>query len=765
MIWRFILLISCFIGFLSITLESSAYTFTPGTSIAMTGASSDVRFDVRESLFASGIVDKYPTLTTSTQTFSGAFYLSGAGWVLFNTWSYQVNFDCGTQSLSLLTTPCTLSGTAWGEMVGDVIFQDRKVSFDPKTALLSGTMSTYVGDYSLSGIILPLIPAGFTEWKTVSANHEATLTISGSSRYYGLGSWKFSFTPNGYTEKSYSSPFTSIDLSHASGYTVDITDQNGSITTITDFKVVPWVPSTNLYTSSTTIHKDFCTTFPIDSLCPDGAALEPMSLTPNGPSHIANGADYYNFRLRIRDQYGNATSGGDIKIVYTDTVDNIQAPIDDYGNYYSEHCFLCSATIWSWSFNNLYGTYELDTQILWDITYGFASIAPTDVTNSLSLSGILYTDLLWFTTEISTLDMKVSLEFEPWYSSSLSVVWDITVGAPVGFSGSLSHVSPLSTPTASSIYHILIGDNFMASFADFSGSSISCKKYFQSSWMNECNWSDLWLTSPVVISTSGSSFTGIYTPHTPDPLLEPVTYKSYITYETGGVRVMYASTGSSLWSAKYGTSALLVLGQNNVWNQYNGVKSSSKYDIWNTIHKTVTLLSRNRTTFNDVDYSISSWNISVNSGSFTNKRSIIVIGADITITGNITQKDHPLSIIALTDANGNGGNIHIDSSVTDIESSLFAEHSVFSSGSAQLYIHGSLISANTTGDTLARICPYYVTSCVDPAKYDLEKIRPTFDPAKSAKSLSTTATTHPWVALIIEYDGRMLRDPPPGLSK
>ncbi len=68
-------------------------------------------------------------------------------------------------------------------MIGDVIFENGKVQFDPNTALLSGTMATYMGDYSLSGVMLPLLPAEFTEGTGVVANHQATLTISGANRY------------------------------------------------------------------------------------------------------------------------------------------------------------------------------------------------------------------------------------------------------------------------------------------------------------------------------------------------------------------------------------------------------------------------------------------------------------------------------------------------------------------------------------------------------------------------------------------------------
>lgn len=97
--------------------------------------------------------------------------------MLFDTGSYRVDFNC-SQSLSSLTTPCTLSGTAWGEMIGDVIFEDGKIQFDPYTALLSGTMSTYVGDYSLSGIILPLLSAEFSEGTGSLADHAQILSIS-----------------------------------------------------------------------------------------------------------------------------------------------------------------------------------------------------------------------------------------------------------------------------------------------------------------------------------------------------------------------------------------------------------------------------------------------------------------------------------------------------------------------------------------------------------------------------------------------------------
>lgn len=86
----------------------------------------------------------------------------------------------------------------------------------------------------------------------------------------------------------------------------------------------------------------------------------------------------------------------------------------------------------------------------------------------------------------------------------------------------------------------------------------------------------------------------------------------------------------------------------------------------------------------------------ITDASFTDKRTLIVIGGDIHITENIAKRPHPLALIALADEAGNGGDIIIDPSVTNIDTSLFAEHGITSSGASQLALYGSVISANTT---------------------------------------------------------------------
>lgn len=124
-----------------------------------------------------------------------------------------------------------------------------------------------------------------------------------------------------------------------------------------------------------------------------------------------------------------------------------------------------------------------------------------------------------------------------------------------------------------------------------------------------------------------------------DPDLEEVTYRSYITYQIDGNTVIYPSTYGSLGNAVYDDSAVKILGQNNVGKQYGGIESGNGADIWNRIHKNVMTLSRNRANYDDMNYSILLNDQSIDNAYFTftdathtKKRSLIVVGHDITIT-------------------------------------------------------------------------------------------------------------------------------------
>ena len=142
---RFILFIALLLSSLTLVESTSATViYTPGAMIAMTGSNTDVRFDVASALYDYKIanptadVASRPALDTSNVsnlTFTGTFYGSGIGWIVFASGSNQVSLDCGIQSITNLTANCTLTGTGWNENVGDIYFAG--VVYDPNTGRLT----------------------------------------------------------------------------------------------------------------------------------------------------------------------------------------------------------------------------------------------------------------------------------------------------------------------------------------------------------------------------------------------------------------------------------------------------------------------------------------------------------------------------------------------------------------------------------------------------------------------------------------------------
>jgi hypothetical protein len=106
--------------------------------------------------------------------------------------------------------------------------------------------------------------------------------------------------------------------------------------------------------------------------------------------------------------------------------------------------------------------------------------------------------------------------------------------------------------------------------------------------------------------------------------------------------------------------------------------------------------------------------------------------------------------------------------VTDIHATLISEKSIQSTGNRQLYIGGSVISSNTIGGSVTNICPFYLSSCtaVESRANDLDYIRDGYflTPLPANAAINTTAVKYPKIPLIIEYDMRVMQDPPPGLE-
>ena len=707
--FRFLFIIAAlFFGYT--TSVSAVFTFIPGPTIALTGANNGVYFDVADDLF--GYSSLPPHLHRDTKTFSGSFYLSGAGWIQFDAPGYRVQLDCGIQLLDSLTLPCVLSGTGWSETIGDITF-DKKLFYYPTDTTLSGTILTHIGVVAFSGIFLPIGPTFFLEGNTSLANHTTSRTLSGKNRMSD-GPWSIEMLPVGYPGWSRMYDDTTlnmIDFSHAGEYLVTIRDPNQS-QTIFSYTVTPGVPSMVLDSSaSAVLHTSFCQNNPTHPKCPDGATIAPSLLKQYGSNLVADGKSYYNFDFSFRDRYGNIPQGT-VQIEYADHLKDVQyagtdgAPFVSFG---SGIALNTSGSVWDMATvgigQDTPTTNWIDLAINPTIRYGFASYAPTNIESFLTLKKILYKDA-GITTSLPHSEIGSPITFLPWYSTSLAVVGDILIGKSIDFTTSLVNLSSEVSPTMMPIYGLNIGDNSIASFAHFSSSAPSpaCTKESVMIGLGECNWFRIGTSVlPSMIATTASSFSGEYLPDGSSP--QEVTYQSYITYIADGWRrFIYPSSNGTFGTAVATQSVLKILGQNNAVSHYFGIDTSVEVrnDFWNTVRKNVALLSRNRTIYTDVDYEIiQGASISLDATAFATKRTIVVVGGDVTITDTIPF-DPTLSyaLIVLSDASGNGGNIRIQPSVRDIHANLFAEKSVLSSGDNQLYIHGMVLSLNTIGKSI-----------------------------------------------------------------
>lgn len=222
-------------------------------------------------------------------------------------------------------------------------------------------------------------------------------------------------------------------------------------------------------------------------------------------------------------------------------------------------------------------------------------------------------------------------------------------------------------------------------------------------------------------------------------------------------------------------------------------------DFLNSIQKNISLLTRNVNILDLSDPYPNAFNFMMTSGDLdtsiswawpATKDSIIVVGWDVFLDqeyiGDISST-HPRSLIVLKDKNGNGGNVIISEKVKRIYALIYAEWVVYSwiknagvitsyiDGGAwnipqqQLYIHWAIISKNTIGGAMQNppTCPVVLTECTDitAQKYDLNYFR-TYNPSDpTQKSIPYDDVRLNNASVIIEYDTRLIDNPPPGLEK
>ena len=264
------------------------------------------------------------------------------------------------------------------------------------------------------------------------------------------------------------------------------------------------------------------------------------------------------------------------------------------------------------------------------------------------------------------------------------------------------------------------------------------------------------------------------------------------------------------------------IGSSRVYDVMYGVgdrySNMSMTDYTNLVRKNVSILTRNlnTSTYNTFPYTATIPNKVNNVAYFQNTtstprvlkysqindafqstaddvRSIIVVGADVYVdTGVFVPSSiSPHAILALKNEAGVGGNIYVHGQVTRIQASLFAEGVLYSgymnspssfniynpdkisAGSNlpdyQLYLRGSLVSHNTIGGSSftgsVPDCPYIEANCnYDKAiRYDLNYFRD-YQTKSNPLNRGYINNTLDDFSMIIEYDARIISNPPPGLA-
>ncbi len=193
----------------------------------------------------------------------------------------------------------------------------------------------------------------------------------------------------------------------------------------------------------------------------------------------------------------------------------------------------------------------------------------------------------------------------------------------------------------------------------------------------------------------------------------------------------------------------------------------------NTLRKNLTLAIRNTQNINTplplLEYK-SGNNCTITTSSFqcygwsfvynNEKSTIIVQWGDIILSGSTignASAVHPRALIALKSDTGVGWHVYIDGSVQNIYSSLIAEDGISwigSTTSKQLYIHGSVIGKNLLCSSTSASCPNDISQLRNFTGLSSDLANPLWESNPPIPDYTSAS-------VIIEYDPRMLLDPPP----
>ncbi len=753
--FRILIFIGTLIAMMSVGKVSVfAYTvsYTPGSQIPLTGSTVEVKMNTAGKIFETSASVWEPVFHTSTKTFSWGFYIADYGWATFSTGSYQVNMNCWSQYLSGLTSNCSLAGTGWSDLIGELDFS--WVEFIPSSRTLSGNIKTFVGNFDVSGISLPLGKVEFVEnLNDLIVHHEHSLALK--NPVPGITNIKTSVGNDLFQSDDSNNWVLVVDLSKSSNNWQMIITNSWWITTYQGVIVKPEIPSTTLETlpaDFTSYIEKYCTNNPDN--CPDGSTLIPTTLSWNTSWVIADGSSTMAFTLKLRDKYGNRVWGKTIKITYEATVRKWQVDVleNTYGSILSWDAFV-SAQFSSCDTNN-YCSYTSTTSSSVDPTYSIKSYAPTNTSSDkIKLITISYdwADISWISQDYLLFSAPWTASLEPtgqlyttkWHDFSLAVTKDSD--------NNLSNIPYI-------IWHLLIdpeSDPYDINEYWNISTPVDCKKQHTLPNTNDlCEWNisyngiDTYDSTFFAIQT-GSTTTIHATYKTNTPSTPHKTYlDTYIHYTLDGNDMLYPSRAqnrSTSYSADSWVDPYKILGNSNSGSI---ATANARTDFFNDLRKNIAYLTREYRDGVNSEYVFSWSDISIDTWDSLNKtRTYIVVWGNITINADIIDPDSPVAFIALA-KNGVWGAIIISGTVTDIHASLIAENGIEWSWAKtnQLYILGSVIARNTIGSGI------------------LTKIREDYKGLTWQQfATSNRAKDYKFTPVIIEHDGRILTNPPPGL--
>ena len=765
-------LIIIFISLCFFSREMYAATYTPSTTLFLHGMNADVNFTVAPFFLADpGATAGVPVFSTVLWKFTGAFYAKSFWWVQFQTGSYSVGLSC-SEDIKNLTLPCILTGTWYNENYWEIWFQ--WIQYDPKTGRLSGKAHSFFRDISLDGIYLPLRSAKIL-WidGEIISNNSFPANIA-DAQSYGNSGWSLQICPPsdpwcGVSPNLFDAVGSwMLDLSEEWIYSLRITDPNGSKTEDT-FTVKSWKIDQN----KTLYWGNLAKPWAISSRRADGK--EEFTIDIDFRDKLWNPADTTGMRFFIEV----AGENPNVAIATNQLIGN---DIPDVTNpyYYNEIIpdtalhVTSSIPLLKSSLISLPSLGGYDIGQTSHVSIRIASIAPS---SKFILKKLSYT-IDWVDTNLLTSRYNNNLLiFEPLVDIVTPVPKPLTIGERLSIvSSMINALDPSSITDLKVIHGFSLGSaNTPRHFEKYIWSTPLCSEELATSGKNtnpECNFSSLGdIPNPSIVAFSDTvpsqniSWSGTTSAE--------VTYTPVITYTLSGERIVYYGNG---WKATPTpppapkNDPVKVIGWWAVG--WDGVSLNS---LFQDIRKNIAELTRNGVPV-DANYSLFTTPKTISQSDFDTKRSIFIIGSDATISEDILNStDTPFAIVALKDTTWKWGQIFIDTNVTDIHATLVAEKAILanSPSAKQLFINGSLYTFNTTSGSVMNppICPYFIAqwdcSPSTAKQYDLVKFRE-FVPFPPMSDLSKTSTlansVYSGSAFVIQYDERVVQDPPPGFT-